>query len=258
MLVSVITPLFNAEDWLKTTVLSLQEQTYTDWEMIIVDDLSTDNSYQIAQDLAATDNRIKVFQLDINGGASLARNKSIELAKGRYIAFLDSDDLWHPEKLEKQITFMQKYDHVFTYTAYEKINEDSVPFQIMGVPEKVNYHDLLKTCVIGCLTVIYDTEKLGKVYMPINTRREDFATWLKILKKVDYAYGINEPLAQYRVYAEQSSSKKISMAKENWRLYREIEDLGLLRSSYYFMHYAFAGLLRTRLPKLAKLLGVLD
>lgn len=153
---------------------------------------------------------------------------------------------------------MRKNNYAFTYTAYEKVDENGNPLGIMGVPDQVSYRELLKTCVIGCLTAVYDTEKLGKVYMPLGTKREDFATWLKILKKVDFAYGIKESLAQYRVYENQSSGKKAKMAKENWKLYREIEKLNLLKACYYFSHYAVRGVLRTKFPKIARFLGVLD
>lgn len=256
--VSIITPLYDSSRWLAKTYLSIQNQTYQNWELIIVDDLSTDDSYQIAQNLAATDSRIKVFQLNSNGGAAMARNKAIELAKGRFIAFLDSDDLWHSEKLEKQVNFMLKNEIAFSYTAYEKIDEQGTPYQTMLVPEKINYNSLLKTNVIGCLTAMYDTEILGKVYMPTSTKREDFATWLQILKKVEYAYGLNESLAQYRVYDAQSSSKKVNMARENWRLYKDIEKLGISKSVYYFAHYSIHGLLRSKFPRIARVLGVLS
>lgn len=256
--VSIIIPLYNSDRFLIESFQSIASQTYTNWELIIVDDLSTDDSYQIAQDLAATDSRIIVFQLNSNSGAAMARNKAIELAKGRFIAFLDSDDLWHPEKLEKQVNFMLKNEIAFSYTVYEKIDEQGTPYQTMFVPEKINYNSLLKTNVIGCLTAMYDTEILGKVYMPTSTKREDFATWLQILKKVDYAYGLNESLAQYRVYDAQSSSKKVNMAKENWRLYKDIEKLGAIKSIYYFAHYSIRGLLRSKFPRIARVLGVLN
>ena len=223
----------------------------------MVDDCSTDDSVAIAQSYVKLDPRIKLIRLDRNSGAAVARNTAIEFASGRFIAFLDSDDLWLPDKLEKQITFMVNKKLAFSYTAYEKINEAGEAYQLMGVPDKVSYDQLLKTCVIGCLTSIYDTQKLGKIFMPTNTKREDFATWLKILKKVDCAYGINESLAQYRVYDAQSSSKKVNMAKENWRLYKDIEKLGTIKSIYYFAHYSIRGLLRTKFPCIAKVLGVL-
>lgn len=221
----------------------------------MVDDCSSDNSVLIAQKFVEKDHRIKLSQLERNSGAAVARNKAIEAATGRFIAFLDSDDLWMPNKLEKQVQFMLNQNITFSFSAYEKIDEKGVPFDIVSVPEKINYKQLLKTNVIGCLTAMYDVEKLGKVYMPANTKREDFATWLAILKQVDYAYGMPDVLAQYRVYASQSSAKKAKMAKENWRLYRDIEQLGVFKSAYYFAHYAVRGVLRTKLPNLARAVG---
>lgn len=258
MKVSVITPLYNCSDFLEKTIQSVLSQTYKNWEMFMVDDCSKDDSLEIAQRYSAQDERIKVFQLEQNSGAAVARNTAIEAATGRFIAFLDSDDLWQPEKLEGQIDFMLSNNVAFSYTAYEKINESGDVFGVMGVPEKVTYKQLLKTCVIGCLTAVYDTNQLGKIYMPTTTRREDFATWLNVLKKVDCAYGLTQPLAQYRVYANQASGKKASMAKENWRLYRDLEKLNLLQASYYFTNYAVRGVLRAKLPKLARVFGVLN
>lgn len=256
--VTIITPLYNCSDFLDDTLNSVLAQTYQNWEVIMVDDCSSDNSVLIAQEFVEKDHRIKLIQLERNSGAAVARNKAIEAATGRFIAFLDSDDLWMPNKLEKQVQFMLDQNIAFSFSAYEKIDEKGVPFDIVSVPEKINYKQLLKTNVIGCLTAMYDVEQLGKVYMPVNTKREDFATWLTILKQVDYAYGMPDVLAQYRVYASQSSAKKTKMAKENWRLYRDIEKLGLLKSAYYFLHYAVRGVLRTKFPRLARLLGVLQ
>lgn len=222
----------------------------------MVDDCSKDNSLELARMYANQDSRFKVIQLLENSGAAVARNTAIAAAAGRFIAFLDSDDLWLPNKLESQINFMVHNNVAFSYTAYEKIDVQGEVFALMDVPVKLGYRQLLKTCVIGCLTAIYDIKKLGKVYMPTNTKREDFATWLDILKQTDFAYGLPEPLARYRVYSDQTSSKKISMAKENWRLYREIENLNYFEASFYFTHYAVRGVLRTKLPTLAKKLGV--
>lgn len=258
MLVSIINPLYNASNWLEATVNSVLSQTVQDWEMIIVDDCSSDHSYKLACELSEEDTRIKVFQLKKNAGAAAARNKAINEAKGRFIAFLDSDDLWHPHKLEKQINFMLKNNYAFSYTAYEKINEEGKVIGHVGAPMRLNYKQLLMTNEIGCLTAIYDTEILGKVYMPTETKREDYATWLSILKKIDYAYGMPESLGQYRVYANQSSAKKSKMAKENWNLYRNIENLSFIKSIYYFSHYSIRGVLRTKFPRFARLLGVLN
>lgn len=256
-LVSIITPLYNCSDFLKQTIQSILFQTYQNWEVIMVDDCSSDNSVSIAQEFVERDHRIKLVQLEKNSGAAVARNKAIEAATGRFIAFLDSDDLWHPQKLEKQINFMLENNYAFSYTAYEKINEEGKVFEYVGAPQQLSYKQLLKTNEIGCLTVIYDMKHLGKVYMPTETKREDYATWLSILKKTDYAYGMPEILGQYRVYANQSSAKKGKMAKENWKLYRNIENLGVIKSAYYFSHYVIRGVLRTKFPKLARMLGVL-
>lgn len=256
--ISIITPSYNSSIFILKTLKSVTSQSFDNWEMIIVDDCSTDNSIDVIQPFAQCDSRIKLIQLAENSGAAVARNKAIEAASGRFIAFLDSDDLWAPDKLEKQVQFMLDQDIAFSFSAYEKIDEEGVPFDVVSVPNKISYKQLLKTNVIGCLTAMYDVEKLGKVYMPVNTKREDFATWLAILKKVDYAYGMPDVLAQYRVYASQSSAKKTKMAKENWRLYRDIEQLGMLRSAYYFTHYAVRGVLRTKFPALARAVGVLD
>lgn len=255
--VSIITPLYNSEVFLELTVQSVLNQTYSNWEMILVDDCSVDNSILTAKKLAEKDNRIKIIKLNSNSGAAVARNTAIKVATGRFISFLDSDDLWTKDKLKKQIEFMVSQDVAFSFSAYEKIDAKGVPINVVTVPRKVNYNQLLKTNVIGCLTAIYDVDKLGKIYMPTCTKREDFATWLAILKKVNYAHSMPEVLAQYRVYASQSSSKKTKMAKESWRLYRDIEKLGLFKSGYYFANYAVRGVLRSKFPLLARLIGVL-
>ena len=254
---SIITPSHNSSQFISETIQSVLNQSISDWEMIIVDDCSTDNSIEVIQSFVEQDSRIKLIQLSENSGAAVARNAAIEAAQGRYIAFLDSDDLWLPDKLEKQLAFMQANNYPFTYAAYDKIDESGQVFGHIGVPDRVSYFDLLKTCSIGCLSAMYDTQFFGKVYMPTNTKREDFATWLQLLKKVDYAHGLNETLAQYRVYQNQTSAKKAKMAKENWCLYRDVEGLNLIKASYYFSHYAVRGLLRTKAPGLARMLGVL-
>jgi len=255
--VSIITPAHNSAQFISETIQSVLNQSISDWEMIIVDDYSTDNSVEIIQAFVEQDSRIKLIQLSENSGAAVARNTAIEAAQGRYIAFLDSDDLWLPDKLEKQLAFMQAHNYPFTYAAYDKIDENGQVFGHIGVPDKVTYSDLLKTCSIGCLTAMYDTQYLGKVYMPLIRKRQDFGLWLKLLKKTDYAYGINETLAQYRVRTDSISANKANAAKFTWRLYREVEGLNLMKASYYFSHYAVRSLLRTKAPGLARMLGVL-
>lgn len=251
-------PLYNSARFLAASIDSVLKQKYPHWELILIDDCSCDNSVAIAQAYCDRDSRIKLLKLDKNSGAAIARNCGIEVAEGRFIAFLDSDDLWLPEKLDIQIEFILKNKIAFSYTAYKKIDEYGDDLFELGVPTSLSYQALLKACVIGCLTVIYDTSQIGKVYMPLGTKREDYALWLKILREKNIlAQGINRVLASYRVYPHQSSSKKYSMAKENWRLIRNGEGLSLISSCYYFSHYVIRGLLRNRMPSFARTLGFL-
>lgn len=258
VMVSIITPLHNSERYVAKTVESILAQTYPDWEMIVVDDLSDDSSIETVKRYAEQDNRIKLIQLEQNSGAAVARNTAIEAAKGRYIAFLDSDDIWLPEKLELQLTFMQKNKYPFSFSAYERIDENDKSLGLVGVPEKVSYKQLLKTSVIGCLTVMYDTTYFGKVYMPLIRKRQDYGLWLKLLKQTDFAYGLQIPLGQYRVRHDSISANKLNTSTYNWRIYRQVEKLSFLASCYYFSHYAFRGLLRTKFPVIAKKLGVMQ
>lgn len=255
--VSVITPLYNCERFLENTIQSILAQDFQDWELIMVDDCSTDSSLAIAQHYVEQDKRIKVLQLERNSGAAVARNTAIEAARGRFIAFLDSDDQWLPKKLDVQLRFMQEKDIAFSYAAYEKLSEQGEVVGNVGVPEKVGYRDMLKVSSIGCLTAMYDTEKLGKVYMPLIRKRQDLGLWLRILKQVPYAYGVQQVLAQYQLRPDSISANKRSAAQYTWRLYREVERLNFFIASYYFIHYAINGVLRTKFPRLARMLGVL-
>src|SRR5690554_4163648 len=256
-LVSIISPSYNSSSYITNTIDSVLSQTNNNWEMLIIDDCSTDNSVEVIQSFIDKDPRIKLIQLTENSGAAVARNKGIEAAKGRYIAFLDSDDAWSPDKLEKQLAFMQANDYPFTFAAYDKVNEAGKVFGHVGVPDKVTYSDLLKSCSIGCLTAMYDTQFFGKVYMPLIRKRQDLGLWLKLLKKTKYAYGLNETLGFYKVRKDSISANKKIAALFTWRLYRDIEKLSLPKASYYFSHYAVRGLLRTKAPGLARMLGVL-
>lgn len=223
----------------------------------MVDDCSTDDSFILACDYARSDSRIKVIRLTENSGAAVARNTAIEAACGRYIAFLDSDDQWLSHKLDTQLRFMKENDVAFSYTAYEKLNEQGEVVDTVGVPDKVNYNDLLKVCSIGCLTAMYDTKKLGKVYMPKIRKRQDLGLWLRILQKEPYAYGVQQILGRYQLRSNSISANKYSAAQYTWKLYREVERLNILVASYYFTHYAINGVLRTKFPRLARAIGVL-
>ncbi|SFM09183.1 glycosyltransferase family 2 protein [Halanaerobium salsuginis] len=245
-LVSIITPLYNSEEFISETIESVLVQSYSNWEMIIVDDCSTDNGVNIVKKYKENDNRIKLVQLKKNSGAAVARNTAIKVAKGRYISFLDSDDLWQPEKLEKQIQFMQENDYAFTYTNYQKMTESGELVNgIVKSPSELNYEKALHTNYIGCLTAMYDTNKLGKICMPEIRKRQDYGLWLKILKQVD-GHGLNENLAYYRVRNNSVSSNKIDLLKYNWKLYRDIENLSILRSLYNILYTIILKLLKKK------------
>jgi glycosyltransferase involved in cell wall biosynthesis len=247
ILVSIVMPLFNSSGFVSRAIDSVFAQTYQGWELIIIDDCSNDGSYEIADKYAKKDKRVKLIRLAENKGSAVTRNFGIENAKGRFIAFLDSDDMWVPQKLEKQIKFMNNKGAVLSYTAYQKIDEQGNPGGVVHVPLRVSYTDTLKSNRIGCSTAIYDAEKLGKLYMPDIRRRQDQGLWLKILKKGYAAYGIDEPLTFYRVRQDSISGNKIKTLKDQWRIYREIEQLSLLKSIYYFMHYAYNGFKKYRI-----------
>lgn len=256
-LVSVIMPSYNSEKFIAQSLESALAQTYADLELLVIDDGSTDGTLGIAQGYAKQDSRVKVLKMPSNGGAAESRNLGIQHAQGRYIAFLDSDDLWLPHKLERQIGWMDEAKRPFTYTAYDKIDEEGQPLGHIGVPPQTTYSELLKTCVIGCLTAVYDTQTFGKVLMPSIRKRQDFALWLKLLKQTPKAYGLNETLAVYRVRGDSISANKKSAAHYVWKLYREVEHLPLPQSAWYFSHYAVRGVLRTKFPSVARALGVL-
>jgi len=244
-MVSIITPSYNSKQFIKESIASVLAQTYQNWELIIVDDISPDNSNELIEEYIKKDSRIKLIKLETNSGPAIARNGAIKEAKGRYIAFLDSDDFWHPDKLTKQIFFMQENEIALSYTSYFSIEEESGEIiKQINIPQRVDYNELLKQNIIGCLTAVYDTKKLAKVYMPEIQKRQDFALWLKILKKVPYAYGLNEPLAYYRVRKTSVSSNKLLASTYNWKLYREIENLPLYKAIYYFGWYTYKSILK--------------
>lgn len=246
-LVSIITPLYNTENYISKTIESVLNQTYQNWEMIIVDDCSSDNGPDIVKKYQKKDGRIRLIQLDKNSGGAIARNRAIEKAKGRFIAFLDSDDLWHPEKLEKQIDFMKRNDYPFTFTKYQLITEDGKLLnKFIEVPKKINYRKALLFNPIGCLTVIYDSKKMGKVYMPLIKKRQDYGLWLKILKMGYYGYGLNETLAYYRLRKNSLSANKFSLIKYQWKLYRDIENLSLVESIFYLGSVILTKILRIK------------
>lgn len=244
MSVTIIMPSYDSEKFIIESVESVLAQTYSKWELIIVDDCSPDDSNRIITKYVDNDSRIKLIKLQKNSGPAIARNMAIETANGRYIAFLDSDDVWLPNKLEKQIKFMQDNDLAFTYSSYKLVGEDNEDLGLFITKDKISYFDMLKTCSVGCLTAIYDTEKIGKQYMPLILKRQDYGLWLKILKLIGKTMGILEPLATYRIRKNSVSSNKVKAAKYQWKIYREIEKLSFLKSLYYFAFYAYNGIIK--------------
>ncbi len=242
-LVSIITPLYNSEKYIGETIESVLNQTYKNWEMLIIDDCSKDNGVKIVNNYILKDKRIKLFRNEKNEGVSFSRNRAIDLSQGKYIAFLDSDDLWKKEKLEKQISFMEKNNIDLSYTGYEKINTDGSLRGEIKVPKKIDYKELLKNCLIGFLTAIYLKEKF-EIYRFKKTKAEDYIFWLEIFKQIDYAYGIQESLAYYRVSNNSRSSNKLDIVKFHWKIYREYEKLNFFKAVYYYFIYIKRGMVR--------------
>lgn len=245
MKVSIITPMYNCEKFIDETIQSVVNQSYENWELILIDDCSSDKTVEIAENYIEKDKRIKLIKLKNNSGAAVARNTGISESTGRFIAFLDGDDLWEYDKLEKQIAFMMENNIGFSFTSYKVINEDGINLnKDVRVPKSIDYDGLLKNTIIGCLTVVLDKEIVGEVKMPLIRTRQDFATWLSILKKGHIAYGIDETLSRYRVVPGSISSNKLKAAKRNWYVYRKIEKLSLFKSLYVFTGYSINAVIK--------------
>jgi len=240
-LVSIITPSYNSSKFIEETIASVQAQTYSYWEMLITDDGSTDNSFEIIKKICKKDSRIKLFSIK-NAGPAVARNNSIKHAKGKYIAFIDSDDLWMSEFLSTSIKFITKSEG-FIFSSYKRCNETTLKEQYKDfiVPENVTYMDILKTNSISCLTAFIDIEKLGKEFMPEVLYRQDMGLWLKYLKKINYAKGIKETLAIYRIRDNSHSRNKKKLLKPQWYFYRHVENLSLVRSVYLMIVWGYRG-----------------
>ena len=237
-LVSIITPTYNCAKFIGATIESVLNQTYQNFEMIIVDDASKDNTEEVVKSFK--DKRIKYIRLSKNSGPAVARNRAMEEAKGKYMAFLDSDDLWKREKLEKQINFIKKNKYKIICSDYEQIDEEGNKLnKIIPCKKKVNYNGILLSCPVGNSTVFYDVSKLGKFKVPNIRKRNDDALWLQILKKEEYMYGHKEVLMEYRIRQNSVSSNKLSLIKYHWQLYREIEHLSVIRSVFHIVVWGF-------------------
>ena len=239
-LVSVIMPTYNCGRFITETIQSIQAQTYPHWEIEIVDDCSTDDTKAIVAALMEQDARIHYYCLEKNSGAAVARTESMKRAQGEYMAFCDSDDLWMPDKLERQIAFMQKNNCAFSCTAYEQIDEDSNPLgRVIKTVKKTDYNRLLLDCPVGNSAVMYNVGMMGKFEVPNIRKRNDDALWLTMLKKEKYIWGMPDVLMRYRIRKNSISSNKLSVIKYHWILYREIEHLSVLRSAFHIAFWCF-------------------
>ncbi|MBR6703261.1 MAG: glycosyltransferase family 2 protein [Clostridia bacterium] len=246
-LVSIITPTYNCAKFIARTLDSVQAQTYQNWEMIIVDDRSQDNTKEIVEEYSKNDARIQYHLLDENSGAAVARTTAMKLAKGAYMAFLDSDDIWLPEKLEKQIAWMEENDYAFSCTAYEQIDEDDVLLgKKIKTIKKTSYNRLLLDCPVGNSTVMYNVEKMGKFEVPNIRKRNDDALWLQMLKKEKYIWGMPDVLMHYRIRKNSLSNKKLQLIKYHWYLYRKIEHLNIFRSAFHVCYWCFLKLFKIK------------
>lgn len=244
-LVSIIMPTYNCGKFIAETIESVINQTYKNWEILIIDDCSTDNTKDIVEKYQKKYKNIKYTILDKNSGAAVARNLAISDAKGKYIAFLDSDDLWKNDKLEKQINFMKENNYYFTYTKYSEIDENSSELgYIMSGPKKITKTGMYNYCWPGCLTVMYNVEKLGKVQIENLKKNNDYAIWLKLIQKTD-CYLLNENLAQYRRRKGSiSNHKKLKLIKYHYLLYKEGEHKNSFMSYILTLRNLFFGIIK--------------
>ena len=239
-LISIITPTYNCGKFIGRTIESVQNQGYTNWEMIIVDDCSKDETKDVVEKYAKEDSRIKYHLLETNSGAAVARTTAMELANGKYMAFLDSDDIWKKDKLERQLSYMKENDISFCCTAYEQIDEDDNKLgKVIKTIKRTSYNRLLLDCPVGNSTVMYSVEKMGNFKVPNIRKRNDDALWLQMLKKEKYIYGMPDILMEYRIRENSISSNKFNLIKYHWKLYREIEHLSVLRSAFHVGYWCF-------------------
>ncbi|CAH1597086.1 Putative N-acetylgalactosaminyl-diphosphoundecaprenol glucuronosyltransferase [Vibrio owensii] len=242
--VSIVMPAHNSGKYIAESIQSVLAQTYENWELIIVDDRSVDDTWKIINNYADKHDNIRVYQNKENLGAGATRNYAIEKAKGRFIAFLDSDDLWAEDKLSEQIAFMLENDYPLTYTHYSRFNSDE-ELNVVTAPEYTTYKKLMYSNVIGCLTAVYDTKVLGKRYMPLIRKRQDMGLWLEILKDTPKAYCLPKTLAKYRMDTGMTSNK-FSVLSYQWRFYRDVVGLNIPRSMFTFSVYAVKGTMKHR------------
>lgn len=253
-LVSIITPSYNSARFVAQTIESIKNQTYSNWELLITDDGSTDDSQHIISEFIKDDTRIKLFVLEGNSGAAVARNNSIKHAKGRFIAFCDSDDCWYPTKLEEQLQFMKERDCFLSYTSYDIMNEAGKKIGHFNCLRKTTFAKILQDDGIGCLTAIYDAGKIGKVYMPLLRKRQDWGLWIQIIKKFGPAYGLQKRLAIYRKRSDSISANKMKLFKYHRNIYTQVASFNRVNAELlmwlYYIPYNIYKKINIRLSSL--------
>ena len=237
-LVSIITSTYNSGNYIAKAIESVQAQTYTNWEMVITDDCSTDDGPDIVRSYAASDPRIRLLQLDANSGPGVSRNNSILNANGRYIAFLDSDDIWMPDKLQLQLELMSQTGCAMVYSSYLTCNEDNIVTGMVKCRHHVRYWRMVCDNVVGFLTMMYDRAKCGTMLLPEIRKRQDWALFLTIMKECKHAYAITEPLAYYRHSDDSVSSKKLKLVRFNAKVYKQVFGYNTLEA-YAYLFFVF-------------------
>ena len=239
--ISIITPSYNSSEFIKETIESVLNQTYTNWEWFIIDDCSKDNSNEVINSFK--DERIHLVKMKKNGGAAHARNMGIELATGRFITFIDSDDLWLPEFLETVINYLIDNNEEFVYTSYKRVDENLKPkLEDFKAVEDVDFNRLLYNCPMPMLTSIYDTKRIGKIFIPIVDQREDHALWFNVLKKIPKAKALDKSLGIYRIRENSVSRNKFKIAIKQFYVYYDFLNLPLHKSLYYTFCWMLNGL----------------
>lgn len=236
-MVSIITPVYNREEFIDECVQSILNQTFKDWELILIDDCSQDSSTTIINNYVKSDSRIKSYFFNENVGAGVARNKGIEISTNRFIAFLDSDDYWHKDKLELQVTYMIQNNIEFSYTNSYQLDKNDNVSKVLLPPKSVNSSSLIFNNYIKTPTAIYDTKRIGKIYMPNYRKRQDWGLWFNILQKTKKAYCLPKPLAYFRTSNDSLSNNKFQLIKENFNFYRNFLNKNIIMS--FFMMIIF-------------------
>lgn len=243
-LVSIITPSFNSDKFITETIQSVQNQTHQNWEMIIVDDCSTDNTTSIIEQFVINDNRIHFLQLEKNSGAGIARDVALSKATGDYISFLDADDLWKPLKIEKQLQFLKENSIHFTFSFYDCIDEEGNTLnKRVEAPRNLSYRQLFFCNYVGNLTGIYEVNYFGKIAISSTRKRQDWIVWLTILKKIKKAKPVPESLAFYRIRNNSLSASKVDLLKHNFAVYRTFHGFNYVASLFIMIGFLFTQLL---------------